>query len=114
LAPRVARDCARSWYGENEPGRGLWRVGGERVGPGLLHRPALVVVPRPDPIVPPSSPQPPAPRFRAPAAPRPPPAPVRPIARPPLGHVGMMAAARAPSMLWTPIAEWLQAQLGMR
>ena len=48
LAPRVARDCARSWYGDNEPGRGLWRVGGERVDPELLHRPALVVVPRRD------------------------------------------------------------------
>jgi hypothetical protein len=33
------------------------------------------------------------------------------VLRPPLGHVGMMSAARAPSMLWTPIAEWLRTQL---
>jgi polyhydroxyalkanoate synthase len=99
----VARDCARSWYGENEPGRGLWRVGGKRVDPGLLHRPALVVVPRRDRIVPPSSAEPLAAQLGAAT-----------VLRPPLGHVGMMAAARAPSMLWTPIAEWLQAQLGMR
>ena len=103
LAPRVARDCARSWYGDNEPGRGLWRVGGERVDPELLHRPALVVVPRRDRIVPPSSAEPLAAQLGAAT-----------VLRPPLGHVGMMAAARAPSMLWTPIAEWLQAQLGMR
>ena len=100
LAPRVARDCARSWYGDNEPGRGLWRVGGERVDPELLNRPALVVVPRRDRIVPPSSAEPLAAQLGAAT-----------VLRPPLGHVGMMAAARAPSMLWTPIAEWLQAQL---
>ena len=34
------------------------------------------------------------------------------VLRPPLGHVGMMAAARAPEMLWTVIADWLRARLG--
>jgi polyhydroxyalkanoate synthase len=103
LAPRVARDCARFWYGDNEPGRGLWRVGGERVDPELLHRPALVVVPRRDLIVPPSSAEPLAARLGAAT-----------VLRPSLGHVGMMAAARAPSMLWNPIAEWLKEQFGVR
>ena len=103
LAPRVACDCARSWYGDNEPGRGLWRVGGERVDPELLHRPALVVVPRRDRIVPPDSAEPLAAQLGAAT-----------VLRPPLGHVGMMAAARAPSMLWTPIAEWLKEQLSVR
>jgi polyhydroxyalkanoate synthase subunit PhaC len=100
LTPRVARDCARSWYGGNEPGRGQWLVGGERVDPELLHRPALVVVPRRDRIVPPSS----AEALAAELG-------VVTVLRPPLGHVGMMSAVRAPSVLWTPIAEWLQAQL---
>jgi hypothetical protein len=31
---------------------------------------------------------------------------------PPLGHIGMMSAVRAPEILWTPIAAWLRAQLG--
>jgi poly(3-hydroxyalkanoate) synthetase len=33
---------------------------------------------------------------------------------PALGHVGMMAAARAPDVVWTPIANWLRARLDER
>jgi len=29
--------------------------------------------------------------------------------RPPLGHIGMMASAAAPELIWAPIAEWLHA-----
>jgi polyhydroxyalkanoate synthase subunit PhaC len=99
LVPGVARECAYSWYGENEPGQGRWRVGDGRVDPRLLHRPALVVIPRRDRIVPPSSAEPLGAQLGA------------TVLRPPLGHVGMMSAARAPSMLWTPIAEWLRSRL---
>jgi polyhydroxyalkanoate synthase subunit PhaC len=97
LAGRVARDCARFWYGENRPGRGCWRIGGQKVDPKLLRRPTLVVVPGRDRIVPPRSAEPLAAALGAAT-----------VLRPPLGHVGMMAAARAPVMLWTPIAEWLR------
>ena len=99
LALGVADDCARSWYGDNDPGRGLWRVGGQPVNPRLLRRPALVVVPSRDQIVPPSSAEPLAAELRGAT-----------VLRPQLGHVGMMSAARAPAM-WTPIAEWLRARL---
>ena len=68
----------------------------------LLRRPALVVLPGRDRIVPPSSAEPLAAALGA------------SVLRPPLGHVGMMSAARAPAILWTPIAEWLRAQLGDR
>jgi polyhydroxyalkanoate synthase len=102
LATGVALECMRSWYGDNEPGRGRWRAGGQRVDPTLLGRPALVVVPGRDRIVPPSSAEPLAAALGA------------TVLRPPLGHVGMMSAARAPAMLWTPIADWLWAQLGIR
>ena len=101
LALDVARDCTRSWYGDNEPGRGLWRVGGCRVDPKLLGRPALVVVPSRDRIVPPRSAEPLAVEIGGAT-----------VLRPRLGHVGMMSAAAAPAMLWTPIAEWLRTQLG--
>jgi polyhydroxyalkanoate synthase subunit PhaC len=103
LAQRVARDCARCWYADNEPGRGRWRVGGQLVAPRLLHRPALVVVPGRDRIVPPISAQPLAAEFAEAT-----------VLRPPLGHVGMMSAARAPDLLWTPVADWLRAQSGAR
>jgi polyhydroxyalkanoate synthase subunit PhaC len=103
LALGVAQDCARSWYGDNDPGRGLWWIGGERVNPELLRRPALVVVPSRDQIVPPSSAEPLAAELGGAT-----------VLRPQLGHVGMMSAARAPAMLWRPIAEWLRARLSER
>jgi polyhydroxyalkanoate synthase subunit PhaC len=103
LAPAVARECARSWYRENEPGRGLWRVAGESVEPKRLLRPSLLVVPGGDRIVPPASAEPLAAELGAAT-----------VLRPPLGHVGMMAAARAPAILWTPITQWLRAQLRAR
>jgi polyhydroxyalkanoate synthase len=103
LAPGVARDCARSWYGDNEPARGLWQMGGETVDPKQLRSPTLVVVPSRDRIVPPSSAEPLAAALGGAT-----------VLRPPLGHVGMMSAARAPTMLWTAIADWLRAQLNAR
>jgi polyhydroxyalkanoate synthase len=99
----VARSCARSWYRDNEPGQGRWRVAGQRVRPQLLRSPALVVLPARDRIVPPGSAAPLATQL-----------PAATVLRPPLGHIGMMAAARAPEMLWTPIAEWLRARLDTR
>jgi polyhydroxyalkanoate synthase len=87
LALEVARDCGRSWYGDNEPARGLWRVAGDPVRPQLLGRPALVVVPSRDHIVPPA------------------------VAEPLAAALGA-ATVRAPEILWTPIAAWLRAQLG--
>ena len=103
LALGVARECMRSWYGDNEPGRGRWRVGRQPVDPKQLLRPTLVVVPSRDRIVPPNSAEPLAAALGA-----------ETVLRPPLGHVGMMLAARAPAMLWTPIAQWLRAPLGDR
>jgi polyhydroxyalkanoate synthase subunit PhaC len=103
LTLEVARDCMCSWYGDNEPGLGLWQVGTYRVDPKLLRRPTLVVVPSRDRIVPPSSAEPLAAQIDGAM-----------VLRPRLGHVGMMSAARAPTMLWTPIAEWLRAQIGDR
>jgi polyhydroxyalkanoate synthase len=103
LAAAVARDCALSWYSDNEPARGLWQIGGETVDPTRLRSPALVVLPSRDRIVPPSS----AAALAAALG-------GATVLRPPLGHVGMMAAARAPEMLWTAIADWLRVRLDAR
>jgi polyhydroxyalkanoate synthase len=78
----------------------LWRVSGQLVNPRLLRRPALIVVPARDRIVPPSS----ARALAAALA-------QGTVMQPSLGHVGMMSAARSPDMLWTPIAEWLRGRL---
>jgi polyhydroxyalkanoate synthase len=63
----------------------------------------LAVVPGRDRIVPPRSAEPLAAALGTAT-----------VLRPPLGHIGMMSAARAPEMLWTPIAAWLLTQLGAR
>jgi polyhydroxyalkanoate synthase len=103
LAAAVARDCVRSWYGDNEPARGRWQIDGQTVDPKRLRSPALAVVPSHDRIVPPSSAEALAAALDGAA-----------VLRPPLGHVGMMSAARAPEMLWTAIADWLRARLDAR
>jgi polyhydroxyalkanoate synthase len=100
MSEGVARDCVCSWYRDNAPGCLLWRVGATLVDPRLLRRPALVVVPGRDRIVPPISAEPLAAGFADVTA-----------MRPPLGHVGMMSAARAPAMLWNPITDWLRTRL---
>jgi polyhydroxyalkanoate synthase len=98
LARRVAHECGASWYRDNDPARGAWRVAGELVDPGGFAKPALVVVPRRDRIVPPRS-----------AAALSGALPNATMLRPPLGHIGMMAASGAPDLVWQPIAEWLHA-----
>ncbi|MFN4089005.1 MAG: alpha/beta fold hydrolase [Alphaproteobacteria bacterium] len=55
LAAAVARECLGGWYVQNEPARGLWRVAGRPVLPADWRKPALVVVPSRDRIVPPAS-----------------------------------------------------------
>jgi polyhydroxyalkanoate synthase len=103
LAAAVARDCARSWYSDNQPARSLWQIGGQTVDPKQLRSPALVVVPSRDRIVPPSSAEALAAALGGAT-----------VLRPPLGHVGMMSAARAPETLWTEISVWLRACLHAR
>jgi len=103
LAGGVARDCARAWYRDNAPARGEWRVAGEAIAPQRLDHPALVVVPRRDRIVPPRSAE--ALGAALPDA---------TLLRPSLGHIGMMASAAAPELVWQPIAEWLNPLLSFR
>ena len=96
LAGAVARECLAGWYGENTPHRRHWRIAGDVVDPAAFDRPALVVVPDHDRIVPPRSA-----RALADALPR---ATVLPA---PVGHIGMVAGARARRAVWRPLADWL-------
>ena len=99
LVASVARECFNDWYGSNSPARGEWKVDGQAVNPALFDKPALVVVPANDRIVPPGSaialgktlPQV---TFLEPAA----------------GHVGMVVGRSAEKTLWKPVAEWLSTQ----
>ena len=100
LAHNVAVECLQSWYGDNAPARGEWRVGGQAVRPENLRAPALVVLPRRDRIVPPHSAMPLAAAI-----------PQAEVLRPSFGHIGMMVSTDAPATVWQPIADWLHARL---
>ena len=102
LAGPVARECLIGWYGDNLPGTGKWIVGGKRIVPSRIARPALVMIPSGDRIVPPLS--------------------AVALAEPgrglknarridlPLGHIGMVVSGRARELCWTPLIDWLKAR----
>lgn len=97
LANAVARECLEGWYGGNTPARGEWRVDGEVMQPARWRKPALVVLPERDKLVPKPSAEalfqalPGAWRHDAPS-----------------GHIGMVVGPRAETGLWQPLAEWLR------
>jgi polyhydroxyalkanoate synthase subunit PhaC len=101
LARPAALECARSWYRDNDPGRGLWRVADRPVRPDEIATPTLVVLPSRDRIVPPRS----AEKLAAAI-------PGAIVLRPPFGHIGMMASDHAPAAVWDPIADWLRTHTG--
>jgi polyhydroxyalkanoate synthase len=101
MALPAAREALGGWYGANLPARGLWKIAGTAVEPAKIDRPALVVVPGQDRIVPPGSA-----RALAAALPR------AQLLAPPLGHIGMVVGGRAPRAAWRPVAEWLERQQG--
>jgi polyhydroxyalkanoate synthase len=96
LALPVARECLGQWYGANEPASGAWRVAGAAIVPARFDKPALVVVPARDRIVPPATAV-----ALATALPR--------ASRldPPLGHIGMIVGRHAAREVWQPLARWL-------
>jgi polyhydroxyalkanoate synthase len=102
LAGPAARDCLVGWYGDNLTGTGQWTVGGKRIVPSKITRPALVMIPSGDRIVPPLS-------AAALADPR------RGLKNAtrldlPLGHIGMVVSSRAREFAWTPLLDWLKAR----
>lgn len=92
----VALECLAGWYGENMPGRGLWRIDGEPVRPEAIRRPSLHLIPARDRIVPPASARALAERMSG--AER---------IEPALGHIGMVVAGGAEAQVWRPLADWL-------
>ncbi|HEX9462863.1 MAG TPA: alpha/beta fold hydrolase [Alphaproteobacteria bacterium] len=103
LAARVARECLLGWYGENQPARGEWRLGGRAVRPEKIDVPSLVVIPEQDRIVPPASAE-----ALARVLPK-----VTKLS-PPLGHIGMMVGGKAADAVWQPLARWLDSAIGQR
>lgn len=96
LVAAVARECLFDWYVENRPGRGTWMVSGSAITPRAFVKPCLAMIPAHDRIVPPESALAlagslPNARYRL----------------VPLGHIGMMAGARAKTRVYAVLARWL-------
>ena len=97
LAGPVARECLFDWYGDNTPAMGRWRIAGRAVMPEEVAARTLLMVPRRDRIVPPSS--------ALPLAERLPRAKVMMLSG---GHVGMLTGPRAKTDVYRPLMRWLQ------
>jgi polyhydroxyalkanoate synthase len=98
LPASIARECLGDWYGANTPGRGEWRVADQPMRPEQWRKPALVVVPARDRIVPPASADALVPLIQGATA-----------WHPPLGHIGMVVSGGAKEKLWQPLRDWLLA-----
>lgn len=96
LAGPVARESLFGWYADNAPGRLRWTIDGEIVDPADIAARVLVLVPSRDRIVPPESAL-----GLARACPK------AQAERVPLGHIGMMTARRAGTLVHGPLARWL-------
>jgi poly(3-hydroxyalkanoate) synthetase len=97
LSGVTARECLQSWYRDNLPMRGEWRVAGLAIDPATIQLPAFAAVPRRDHIVPPESA-----RALARVLPR------ITLVEPDAGHVGMTAGRAAAKVLWEPLRDWLR------
>ncbi len=102
LAGPTARECMVAWYGDNLPGTNRWLIDGKPVVPSKITRPALVMIPSGDRIVPPASAAALADPGRG----------LKNVTRMdiPLGHIGMVVSGRARELCWTPLIEWLKAR----
>ncbi|WP_262693025.1 alpha/beta fold hydrolase [Kordiimonas aestuarii] len=99
LARQVAKDVIRGWYMENEPGRGVWQVGGDAVRLEDITCPVWVAAPRADRLVPQESAYAMVSKLRSATT-----------HDPGAGHVGMMVGSKAARGLWAPLVGWLRAQ----
>jgi poly(3-hydroxyalkanoate) synthetase len=97
LAADVARACLGEWYGKNATARGKWRIAGLPVDPTAITTPTFVAVPDRDRIVPPES------ALSLAAL-----IPGAVLHQPTAGHIGMAAGARAETVLWRPLLDWLR------
>ncbi len=96
LSAKVARECLRSWYGENRPGKMQWRIADRLIDPRNVACPAYVVAPGKDKLVPPESARPLARLIRGAS-----------LHEPDLGHIGLLTSHVAPQDVWAPLALWL-------
>ena len=97
LAYHVMHECLDGWYVKNLTAAKKFRMGGKIIDPGKIAKPAMVVIPQNDRIVPPKSAMKLARQI-----------PGATIFTAQTGHIGMVASNYAKSQLWPQIIHWLQ------
>lgn len=95
LSAPVARDVFHKWYENNQTAKGQWLVGGEKIRPENINKPALAFIPQNDRIVPPLSALDLAKALKAETH------------QPNAGHVGMIVGRRAKDQCWHILKDWL-------
>lgn len=97
LAAPAARQALLEWYVENQPHNGVWNIGPRMVDAAAIKIPTLVVAAENDKLVPSASALSIMQHIDAASK-----------LTPSVGHIGMMASARAHDEVWLPIAAWLK------
>ena len=90
VAGAAAREMFESFFRDDQPGTGGWRVGGTIIDPAALAIPLLNIVSTTDRIVPQATAVTTGERLDL-----------------GLGHVGMVVGSRGREKLWEPLAAWL-------
>lgn len=99
LAAPAARQALRDWYVDNQPVNGVWTIGNQLADASRIKVPTLVVAASNDRLVPKESASAIAAQIDL----------CQSIA-PEIGHIGMMASARAIDAVWRPVADFLKQQ----
>ncbi|NBX67122.1 MAG: alpha/beta fold hydrolase [Proteobacteria bacterium] len=96
LAAPAARQALREWYIDNQPISGVWTIGKSLADAAKIKVPTLVVAAANDRLVPKESALAIAQQIGG-----------CHVLTPEIGHIGMMASARAVKAVWEPVVNWL-------
>jgi len=99
LARKVAEQCLKGWYVDNDTMEERWTVAGEPVRLADIDCPVWIAAPEGDRLVPQESAFAMLTRLKDGTS-----------HAPPSGHIGMVVGDRAEAGLWEPLCEWLEAK----
>ncbi len=103
LPTSIVHHTVSGWYVENKPMKGTWEVAGKIIQPENVAKPAFVVVPGKDKIVPPASARPLGEKIKS-----------AKIIEPDCGHISMMVGRNSEEQVWIPLRDWLFSQRSIK
>ncbi|PZP55754.1 MAG: hypothetical protein DI586_05880 [Micavibrio aeruginosavorus] len=99
LPTSIVHHTVGGWYVDNKPVKGEWEVAGKIISPENIAKPAFIIVPGRDKIVPPASARPLGKKIKK----------VKMI-EPDCGHISMMVGRNAETEVWIPMRNWIISQ----